>query len=337
VFRAVEKYAPTLLIDEADTFLTGRNPNDELRGILNSGHNRAAARVIRCVGDEHEPRMFKTWAPKAIALIGQLPPTLEDRAVLVQLRRRAPGDKLEPLRIDRLDKLEHLCRKAARWTADNLDALREADPAVPSGLHDRAADNWRPLLAIADAAGGDWPEEARKAASLLGGAADDGDAAGPMLLADLRELFEERAADRLPSAAMVAALVELEHRPWPEWKRGNPMTPTALGRLLKPYGVTSKQWRDGDERHRGYVRADLEDAFARYTPLLSRDSRDNPTAATVSRTFATRDKVNGVTGSESADNRTPTLSVTAGTAQKGKEAISDPEPEPSLRTGALRL
>jgi hypothetical protein len=85
LFRAVEKFQPTLLIDEADTFLRER---EELRGIINSGHGRATAIVIRTVGDDHEPRTFSTWAPKAIALIGDLPPTLEDRSIVLTLRRR---------------------------------------------------------------------------------------------------------------------------------------------------------------------------------------------------------------------------------------------------------
>ncbi|TVR05824.1 MAG: hypothetical protein EA385_17265, partial [Salinarimonadaceae bacterium] len=97
VFRAVEKWSPTLVIDEADTFLKN---NDELRGVLNSGHNKRTAFVIRTTGEDHEPRAFRTWAPKAIALIGSLSPTLESRAVHVELRRICDGETVEPLRGD---------------------------------------------------------------------------------------------------------------------------------------------------------------------------------------------------------------------------------------------
>ena len=99
LFRAVEKWRPTLLIDEADTFL---RDSDELRGIINSGHNRGAAFVIRSVGDDHEPRQFMTWAPKVIALIGKLPPTLASRAIHIEMRRLGPGETVEPVRADRL-------------------------------------------------------------------------------------------------------------------------------------------------------------------------------------------------------------------------------------------
>ena len=70
-----------MLIDEADSFL--RN-SDELRGVLNSGHTRDSAFVIRTVGEDHEPRRFSTWGAKAIALIGKLPDTLADRSIEVR-------------------------------------------------------------------------------------------------------------------------------------------------------------------------------------------------------------------------------------------------------------
>lgn len=265
LFRAVEAYRPTLLVDEADTFL---KQNEELRGILNSGHTRSGAVVVRTVGENFDPHLFSTWGAKAVAMIGTLPGTLEDRSVVVQLRRQAPGEKKERLRLDRLGTLEPLRRKAARWTADHLDGLRSADPDVPEGLHDRAADNWRPLLAIADAAGGAWPEQARKAAALLGGVANDGDSAGPMLLADVRDVFKEKKVDRLPSADLVTELVKMEERPWPEWSRGNPLSATGLARLLKPFGVHPKQMKHDGEKTRGYDRADFADAFSRYlTPF----------------------------------------------------------------------
>src|SRR5260370_10770113 len=100
-----------------------------------------------------------------IALIGRLPATLEDRAIVLPMRRRAPGETVDRIRRDALlRRLDPLRRRSARWAADHLAALRAADPAVPEALDDRQADNWRPLLAIADAAGGAWPGRRRTAA-----------------------------------------------------------------------------------------------------------------------------------------------------------------------------
>jgi putative DNA primase/helicase len=195
LFRVVEKYSPTLLVDEADSFL---RDNEELRGILNSGHTRDAAYVVRTVGDEHEPRRFSTWAPKAVAIIGRLPDTLADRSIVIPMRRRARGQPVERLRLDRPGGFAELGRRAARWAADHLAALRAADPEVPGELGDRAADSWRPLLAIADLAGGEWPQQARQAAvALSSGAAEERDSVREELLGDIREAFRERAGERI--------------------------------------------------------------------------------------------------------------------------------------------
>lgn len=265
LFRAVEKWQPTLLIDEADTFL---RDSDELRGVLNSGHTRDTACVIRTVGEDHEPRVFSTWAPKTIALIGKLPPTLHDRAIEIRLARKLPGEQVERLRAERAD-FEDVRRRCARWTADHA-SLRDADPDVPDGLNDRAADNWRPLLAIAVAAGGTWPELARKAITALADAGDSDDAGGIMLLDDLRGLFATR-GNRLLSADIAEALAGMEHRPWPEWHHGKPITPRQIARLLRPFGIQPKTIRAATDRAKGYEVEQFADVFSRYLPLI-RDS-----------------------------------------------------------------
>ena len=164
---------------------------EELRGILNSGHTRGTAYVIRTVGEDHEPAKFSTWGPKAVALIGNLPDTLQDRSIVVPMRRKTPGEKVERLRLGRLD-LEDLLRQAARWAADHGEAIRNADPDVPDGLNDRAADNWRTLLAIADVAGGVWPGPGEGGARRLSGIGEREDGSVRiLLLGDLRELFDE--------------------------------------------------------------------------------------------------------------------------------------------------
>ena len=153
-------YRPTLLVDEADTFLSEA---DELRGVLNSGH-RKGGQVVRTVGDNHEPRAFSTFAAVTIAIIGNLPDTLADRSVTVDLKRRMPSEKVASFRFDRVGHLDVLARQAARWAQDHAGTISAADPEMP-GIHNREADNWAPLLAIADAAGGAWPERSRAAAA----------------------------------------------------------------------------------------------------------------------------------------------------------------------------
>jgi hypothetical protein len=279
VFRTIEKFHPTLLIDEADTFL-GDNP--ELRGVLNAGHTRKTAIIIRPVGDDHEPRIFSSWCAKAVALIGKLPPTLADRSIEVAMRRRMPHELVDQLRQDMIDaECADLQRQAARWALDHLDALKRADPPVPAGLSDRAADCWRPLLAIADAIGGEWPRKARDAATALAGTTDPD--IGAELLTDIRTIFDEytnKAGAIVPvpneleegaikTEVLLKKLHEMADRPWPLFgKTEKPLSSHKLARLLKPFSIFSADrvyFTDG--RARGYRVDAFDDAFARYLPL----------------------------------------------------------------------
>ena len=140
VFHIIDKFSPVLLIDEADTFL---NRQAELRGIINSGHRRSSAFVIRTAGEEHAPRQFSTWGAKAIALIDRLPSTLEDRSIVIELRRRAADEIVAPFRSTECQAAaEQIKRKAFRWAKDHLVMLRATDPDLPDELNDRAKDNW---------------------------------------------------------------------------------------------------------------------------------------------------------------------------------------------------
>jgi hypothetical protein len=273
VYRAIDAAHPVLLIDEADALFAGsaktRTPEAEaLRGIVNSGHTRALAYVVRVEGESHEPRKFSTWAAMALAAIGRLPGTIEDRSIAIGLRRRLPGEKIARFRQDREDEvMRDAARRAARWALDNAAALGHLEPEVPPELQDRVADNWRPLLTIADAAGGDWPERAREAAVALAreGAADRA-SIGTTLLSDIRAIFRKKDSDRLSSVELTDALGALEDRPWAEWGRsGKPLTKNGLAALLQKFRIEPKgiRLKDG-HTPRGYTLKAFEDAFARY-------------------------------------------------------------------------
>lgn len=269
VFRTIESAQPTLILDEADTFI---RDSDDLRGILNSGHSRATGFVIRTTGDDHEPRQFSTWGAVAIAAIGALPETLEDRAIMIPMRRRTATESVARLRSDRLHVFQPLCQQARRWADDNIAYLQNADPETPGKLHDRAADNWRPLLAIADRAGGAWPERARQTAITLLAAGDD-TSIKTQLLADICDIIGDR--EKIKSVDLVAALTEKEDRPWGEWRRGSPLSAIQLARLLKPFNVAPKPLRFETERQtKGYTRDSFRDAFARYIP--GQNTREAP-------------------------------------------------------------
>jgi putative DNA primase/helicase len=299
LFRAVEKFRPTLLVDEADTFLVDK---EELRGVLNSGHRRNGT-VVRTVGDKHEVRVFSTYAAVAIAMIGRLPDTLADRSIPVSLRRRRREEKVRRFRADRVRELEVLCRKATRWALDSLVDLKEADPEVPPELHDRAADNWRPLLAIADAAGGDWPARARQAAQELSGAApaEEDESVGTLLLGDLRTIFEETGEPALFTQLILYSLSERDDRPWAEWKADKPLTGVQLAKLLRPFCIRPKQIRIGKESKKGYEQAWFEDAFARYLPPLEPKQAEHANGINDLRAESTRNTEAAVSSAESTE------------------------------------
>ena len=270
IFRTIEIAKPTLLIDEADTFL---GENEELRGVLNSGHRRGG-QILRTVGEDHEPRQFATWAPAAIAMIGRLPDTLEDRSVSIALRRRRPTERVQQFRSDRVQDLKQLARKIARWCDDNRQSLAASDPNTGT-LANRAADNWRPLLSIADLAGGRWPERARAVAEAAETAKQD-QSKRTMVLSDIRDIFAARhGTDRLRSAEVAEILGAMENRPWSEWRNGKPITPAAVARLLAPFGIVPGTKRGGEATFKGYLLSDFMEAFATYLPLKP-SHRHNP-------------------------------------------------------------
>jgi putative DNA primase/helicase len=264
VFRYIEAERPTFLIDEGDSFLSA---NDEMRGILNSGHTKAGATVIRVqeVDGEHVTKRFSTWAPKAIALIKLPPDTLVDRSILVRLMRKPKGAAVERLRKRDSDEFKRLRARASRWAADNGIGLVDPDPAVPGTLHDRAADNWRPLLAIADLAGGDWPALAHKAALDLSGSDDDSQSLNVLLLADVRTAFGD--ATVMKSGDLVAKLAADAEKPWAEYSHGRPLTQRQLAKMLGQFGILSESVHQPGVVHgKGYKRAHLEPQWEAYCP-----------------------------------------------------------------------
>jgi putative DNA primase/helicase len=274
IFRYIEEACPTLLIDEADTFV---NTNEEMRGILNSGHTRSAANTIRNVevGGEIRPRRFSTWAPKAIAGIGSLVDTLEDRSIILTLQRTGPGQKVVRLRRRDSSNFERVRRKASRWADDNLRGLEEADAAdsvnVPEMSNDRAVDNWRPLLAIAELSGGAWPEKARQAALALSGEDPGAGSLGVRLLADIRDAFKS-GEEGIFTKTLIERLTADPEKPWADYKNGKALGPKHIGDLLRPFCITSETVRPneagitdpGVKDAKGYKRVRFEEAWTSY-------------------------------------------------------------------------
>jgi len=311
VFRVIDAAHPTLFIDEADTLRA--NDKDELRGILNSGHTPANAYVIRNVpvGDTWCPKRFSTWAAVAMGGIGKLPDTWADRSITISMQRKPPREPVERLtrrNVAAREQAGALASKLARLAHDNLNTLREANPAVLESLNDRQADNWELLLAIADLAGADWSQRARDAAVAL---SDDGasetDSLGERLLRDIRETFSAQQADRLSSKALCEGLCSVEGAPWSEFGRTRkPLSPNRLARLLAPFAIASHTIRLEEGTAKGYLRDDFADAFDRYLTTSSVSGGNSVTSAAASRADAPIQSVTDKPGDVSENGTKPT-------------------------------
>lgn len=274
LFRMIEKYRPTVLMDECDTFM---DSNNEMRGVVNSGHARKTAAVLRTerVNDDFECRLFSTWAPKVLARIGCFASTIESRSIIAGMRRMAASETVEDFDFAADEAVEglYLRRKASRWALDNADALRVSNPVLPTGLRGRAKDNWRPLCVVADAAGPNWASRARATVlSLQGQARGAEPSTGTLLLADLEEVFAFNGRSQIETSEILSALGSMDDRPWPEWHRGKPMSARALAKQLAPYGIRPIKWGSGHSTKRGYVLTGaMSDAITRYV-----DPREQP-------------------------------------------------------------
>lgn len=268
LFRAVDAWKPTLLVDEADSFM---RDNEELRGLLNCGHTRDSAYIVRVVGDDHTPKRFNVWGAKALAGIGHLADTIMDRAIVLELRRKLNHENSERLRYAEPDLFEKLAAKLSRMATDNRDAIRLCRPSLPPQLNDRAQDNWEPLLAIADVAGGQWPTLARSAALRLSGSGEDSATIGSELLSDIREVLETKRVDRISTTDLINELCADDEKLWATYNRGKPVTPKQIANRLKAYDIKSKTIRIGYDTAKGFEAEQFADAFSRYlaaTPEL---------------------------------------------------------------------
>jgi hypothetical protein len=263
--RKIDRAAPALLLDEGDPAFAGdKDYAEALRGVLNTGYRRGGA-VTVCIGQGAalDVRDFSTFCPKAIAGIGRLPDTVQSRSIPIRLKKRLGSEPIERFR-------ERKARAGGETLADGLaisleplvEELTAAEPDLPDELSDRAQDVWEPLLAIADAAGGEWPERARGAAVRLSNRSEADEATlGVRLLADIRDAFE--GVDRLSSRELLEHLHGLDEAPWGDWY-GKPLSARTLAKFLRPFEIKSRVIRVAYKTPHGFSREQFEDAWERY-------------------------------------------------------------------------
>ena len=278
LFRLLDAERRTLLLDEVDAIFIPKSDREELRGLLNAGYRRgSSAWRVDVNGKSFTPRAYDAFGAKILAGIGKLPDTIADRCIPVELRRRGPQEHVERFRYrEARAEAEPIRKRLEAWaTTGTLERLRAARPTLPDLSDDRAQEAWEPLLAIADLAGGSWPDEARSAARALhGDGAQNEETDGLATLAAVRDLFGD--ADRLSTDDLLHGLAARDDGPWPYWfadelermdRDGKPALKAArkLRKTLGSYGIESTKIRLPDgTTPRGYYRRDFEDAWSRY-------------------------------------------------------------------------
>jgi Protein of unknown function (DUF3631) len=269
-------WSPTLLIDEGDN--QNLSTNAILRAFLNSGH-RYDGRFTRVINGKEVS--FSTFAPVALAVIGRLPslPFLS-RSIVIRMERKPANTELEEFDLNMEPGLARMCQTVYEATFAWTQKVQfDPNPKMPDELRNRARNNWRALLAVADAQGPGWGKRARNAAlALSAGRHED---PGILLLRDIHKCFEASPADRLSTVALLAALIALEDT-WAEWRGPkknqppHPLTPGDLAQLLDLFEISSRTvWprgpRAAGESAKGFYRGQFKRAWAAYCDITDTD------------------------------------------------------------------
>ncbi len=280
IFREVSSEAglPTLLLDECDAIFSGKSDTSEdLRGLLNSGYRRGAHALRASVrGKEVVTEKWPSFCPVALAGLNTLPDTIMTRSVVIGMKRRRHDQHVEPYR-RRVHSSEaaDIYEAIAVFVSKNMSILENAWPDLPPSIQDRDADVWEPLIAIADAAGGDWPIAARVAAERMVADAHAKPATlGIRLLADIR--LAMRDVDRISTVDLLDRLHSMDLAPWKSIK-GEPIDARFLARMLTKYEIETNNTIKLDGRAvKGYLRSHFADAWDRYLSAPAPAEAGNP-------------------------------------------------------------
>lgn len=265
LFRTIEICQPTLIIDEADTFVANRN--DDMIGIINSGHGKSRANVIRCTGQDNNPTKFSTWTPMVLAGIGDLKDTIMDRSVTISLERKRRNQTVTRVPVD-LYAIQELNRqKLLKWSTDNEISIKLNTIDPPNLGNDRAADNWLPLFTLANQVSDIWLKKC-EAAYLSLTIIDDESDLSSLLLGDIRDIFNKHNDIKISSADLVNKLTEDKDKLWCEYKNGKALTQSSLATILKPFNIKSSTIRIQTKTLRGYELNQFKNTFDIYLPPL---------------------------------------------------------------------
>ena len=290
--RTLDKERTTLLLDEADIAFGDKESAATLTRILNIGYRDGLVyRLLVPDGRGYLPAEFRVFGPKAYASLARqpMPDTVEDRSILIDMKRPPATVELEPFFIDDVRPAGASLRaRVATWArlhgstvVDVMKKLRRnaKQDRVLSKLRPRQLEVDAVLVAVCDVVGGDWPRRIRQAVEeLVLRNPSEEQSVGVCLLTDVRRVFDElpmdEFRDRIFSRDLVNKLLALEEpsRDWSAMMRGKPINPTWVARRLgdyKAYDVRSAQLRIGDETRKGYLRHCFEEAWNAFCPAVA--------------------------------------------------------------------
>jgi hypothetical protein len=273
LFRVVENRRPTLLIDEADTFLEGKN---ELAGILNKGYEKGGVVLrVETVGDRYQEVAYRVFGPKAlagIALERHLPDATLSRGIPIAMRRKKKDESVVRLRHTDPSVFSNLRSRIHKFVSDHHDQLVHGYSELPEQLSDREQDCWEPLFAVASCIGPFCIDLACKSALDIKSTAPEAQSVSNNLLLDIREVLFGHSGLYIPTVDLLDKLTADPEMGWGSYNRGQPLTARQLSRNIQQYGVRSKTVRvSAKSTPKGYEVRDFEDAFIRYLPEFERD------------------------------------------------------------------
>jgi hypothetical protein len=266
LFRTIDKFSPTLLLDEGET-LSGKSERAEyLVQIINAG-NRMGAVVGRCVGEgaNQDIKEFSVFCPKVLAGIGSFPRTITDRAIMIAMQRRKESETVSRFLYGKVKpKGKLLSEMAVAFASSRREEIAAAFQGVDlTFISDRDAEAWSPLFAILSVAAPERLNELRACAEYLTRAksanAED-DSLALRLLADMRSVWPE-SEQNMPSKVMLERLRGIEDGPWASDER---FDARKLAKMLRPFGIKSVTVRVDGGTLKGYAREDVQSVFARY-------------------------------------------------------------------------
>ena len=291
LFRAIDTCQPTLLIDEADTFLAG---NSTMRGIINSGNTWRTAYVLRLSKSKQSPnggqneirgdhsltvaalthsnsglKRFSCWCPKVVAMIGKVPDTIADRSIVVHMTRKLTSEIREPLAELNPATIKAKC---ARFALDERQKVAQHEKIHGKDLNDRAADTFDPLYVIARFAGQEWEQKLHAAAVAISPGASAKSAAAQLLL-DIHIIFVLSGKPKIFTRDLITALQDERCDIGSQVVKYSAIDEYGISQALRPYGIKPTTFRIGKEVNKGYVGEEFVDTLARYVPAAEVEAR----------------------------------------------------------------